>query len=57
MRHSIYTAHMAQYNKLLNPLSKLLTQTTIIHLAAQVQLDGLPVAQVAHDFLVKNHII
>ncbi|MGZ4556993.1 MAG: glycine betaine ABC transporter substrate-binding protein, partial [Mycobacteriaceae bacterium] len=55
MRDAAYSAHQAQYDKLLGPVSKLLTQDAIIKLNGEVELKGLPVEKVVHDFLKKNN--
>lgn len=57
MRHDAYAAHQAQYDQLFGAVSKLLTQDTIIGLNGDVELKGLPVDKVVHDFLVQNKIL
>lgn len=57
MRTEVYTAHQAQYDKLFNKISALLTQDAILKLNTAVELDGLPADKVALDFLKKNGIV
>jgi osmoprotectant transport system substrate-binding protein len=57
MRTDVYTAHQAQYDKLFDAVSKLLTQDAILKLNAAVELDGLPADKVALDFLKTNGIV
>ncbi|MEC3979059.1 glycine betaine ABC transporter substrate-binding protein [Amycolatopsis sp. H20-H5] len=57
MRHGTYAAHTAQYDKLFGAISMLLTQDAILELNGAVELKGLPVDKVVHDFLLKNKII
>ena len=57
MRSKVYAAHKKQYDELFDPISKLLTQKTILKLNGAVELDGLPADKVALDFLKKNKIL
>ena len=57
MRAEVYKAHQAQYDKLFNKISALLTQDAILKLNAAVELDGLPADKVALEFLKTNGIL
>jgi osmoprotectant transport system substrate-binding protein len=57
MRSKVYNAHEAEYNKLFEPIMKLLTTKTMTALNAKFSVDGLPAAEVAHKFLVDNKFI
>lgn len=57
MTTEMYDANKAEYDKLFEPISKLLTQEAIIELNSKVALDGLPADKVVIEFLQEHKII